>query len=419
VSAPRAGVRAPGGLFYGWIIVGSASVVLLLAYAAHYSYGVFLAALLDEFGWRRAEVAGVFSVYVLVYCLMAFPAGRLTDGLGPRVVIATGGILLGGALMSVALVSRLWHLYVIYGLVAAFGMGTVYVPSSATVARWFVRRRGLASGVATMGQGIGTLGGPLVAQALVGAVGWRGAYLAFGAAVLGGLVLAALFMRRSPEDVGQRPDGESSPATAVSALEGWSLGQAARTRAFWMLATVFIVSWVSLFTPFVHLVRLAQDLGLSAMDGARAVSAIGAGVLVARPVMAWLSDRVGRKPVLVASVALQGLALLGFVGVEGRSGLYAAALAYGLAYGPVSSLFVALVADFFGRAHAGTLVGVLFAVAGTTTGVGPLLAGLSHDALGTYAPAFLAGAALDLLAAALLVTCRAPGLAPTPSASPV
>jgi MFS family permease len=99
--------------FYGWRVVAAAFVILFTAYGAQYCFGVFFAALLDEFRWSRAGLAGVFSLYAFGYCVVGYPAGRLTDRWGPRAVITTGAVFLGGALAGMALVRRLWEPYVI------------------------------------------------------------------------------------------------------------------------------------------------------------------------------------------------------------------------------------------------------------------------------------------------------------------
>ena len=96
-------------IFYGWRIVAAVFAVLFTAYGAQYCFGVFFTALLDEFGWSRAGLAGVFSLYAFLYSAFGFPAGRLTDRWGPRVVITVGGVFLGGALAAMALVTRLWQ----------------------------------------------------------------------------------------------------------------------------------------------------------------------------------------------------------------------------------------------------------------------------------------------------------------------
>jgi MFS family permease len=113
-----------------------------MAYGTQYSFGVFFAALVEEFGWSRASLSGAFSVYAFVYCAFGLAAGRLTDRWGPRAVIAVGGAFLGIGLVGMSRAHEIWHPYVLYGCVAALGMSTAFVPCSATVARWFVRRRG-------------------------------------------------------------------------------------------------------------------------------------------------------------------------------------------------------------------------------------------------------------------------------------
>ncbi len=108
---------------------------------------------------------------------------------------------------------------------------------------------------------------------------------------------------------------------------------------------------------------------------------------------------------------LQSAAFLGFCSAQGLGALYATALVFGYSYGTISTLFPAIVSDFFGRARAGTLVGVLFAVAGSMAGWGPWIAGAIHDATGSYTGAFLLAAGLNVLAIAVLRLCRPPRLA--------
>src|SRR5262249_41267567 len=186
-------------LFYGWIVVAGGFLVLFVAYGTQYSFGIFFGALLGEFGWSRASLSGAFSLYTVAYSACALAAGRLTDRWGPRLVIAVGGIFLGLGLIGMSATSRLWHPYVLYGVVAALGMSTAFVPCAATVARWFVRRRGLALGITSAGISAGAFALPPVAYYLVSRVGWRWAYVGFGGAILITLNLVARVMRRDPE----------------------------------------------------------------------------------------------------------------------------------------------------------------------------------------------------------------------------
>jgi MFS family permease len=395
-------------LFYGWVVVAGAFVVLFVAYGAQYSFGVFFAALLDEFGWSRASLAGAFSLYAFAYSIMGFPAGRLTDVWGPRRVIVVGGCFLGAALAGMAAVSQLWQPYVLYGVVAAIGMGTAYVPCHATVLKWFVERRGLAIGIASSGSSVGTIVLPPLAQGLVGVTGWRTAYIVFGLGVLVVLSLVALVMRRDPESAGLRPDGGGLPGQEPSGGEAWSLRGAARTPVFWLLTAAFSATWLPVFIPLVHLVRFSQDLGFAPLIGASVISALGLGAVTGRLTMGVISDRIGRRTAVAVGMGLQAAAFMGFVSVQRAGVLFATAFVFGYSYGAVSALFTAMVGDFFGRAHAGTLVGVLFALAGSMAGWGPFIAGAIHDATGSYDVAFLLAAALNVLAIALLLLCQPP-----------
>src|SRR5262245_4990919 len=164
---------------YGWIIVAAAFTILFLAYGVQYSFGLFLTALSEEFGWSRASLSGVFSLYAAAYALFSLPAGRLTDRWGPPTVVMLGGGLLGlGLAPSGALRTRA-PLYLTY-LLAALGMSTAYVPCNATVARWFQVRRGLALGLTMSGASVGTFVCPPLIATLLAHAGWRRAYLLLG-----------------------------------------------------------------------------------------------------------------------------------------------------------------------------------------------------------------------------------------------
>jgi MFS family permease len=397
--------------FYGWVVVGTAFSVLLMAYGAQFSFGVFFSAMLEEFGWSRAALSGAFALYAFGYSAFAAVAGTLTDRWGPRVVIATGGVFLGAGWMAMSATSAVWHPYVFYGVVAALGMSTANVPCGATVARWFVRRRGLATGVATAGGSFGAFAFPPIAQLLVGSIGWRWAYVVFGAAILLTLNLLAPLMKRDPEALGLTPDGDPPGDTHGAPLErgrDFTTVQAMRTRAFWMLFALFSATWLPIFTPLVHLVPLARGLGIDPLVAATLVSAIGMAGIVGRLFMGGVSDRIGRRPAIGVGLILQVLAFLGFAAADALPGLYAASVAFGFSYGAVAALFPAMVADFFGRERAGSLVGLLFAMAGSMAAWGPLSAGFIYDRTGSYGPAWVGSAALNVVALGLLAWARPP-----------
>lgn len=397
--------------FYGWVVVGAAFSVLFMAYGAQFSFGVFFSALLEEFGWSRAALSGAFSLYAFGYSGFAVVSGRLTDRWGPRAVIATGGLFLGAGWIAMSFTHALWHPYVFYGVIAALGMSTAFVPCGATVARWFVRRRGLAAGLASAGGSLGAFALPPIAQFLVSSVGWRWAYVIFGSAILVALNALAPLMKRDPEGLGLRPDGDpASPAGSAGLPPGrdYTIAQAMKSRAFWVLFALFAATWIPVFGPLVHLVPLARGLGVEPMLAATLLSALGMAAIAGRLVLGTLSDRIGRRPAIGIGLGLQVGAFLGFAVAGALPGLYAASVAFGFSYGAISALFPAVVADFFGRGQAGSMVGLLFAMAGCLAALGPLGAGFIYDRTGSYGPAWVGSAALNVVALALLRWARPP-----------
>jgi MFS transporter, OFA family, oxalate/formate antiporter len=397
--------------FYGWVVVGAAFSVLFMAYGAQFSFGVFFSALIEEFGWSRGALSGAFALYAFGYSGLAVVSGHLTDRWGPRAVIAVGGAFLGAGWIAMSATSAIWHPYVFYGVVAAIGMSTANVPCAATVARWFVRRRGLATGLTTAGGSLGAFCLPPLAQILVSGVGWRRAYVIFGAAILLSLNLLAPLMKRDPEGLGLTPDGgapaEHSGAPSARGSD-YTMREAMRTRTFWVLFALFAATWIPIFAPLVHLVPLARGLGVDALVAATLVSALGMAGILGRLIMGSLSDRIGRRAAIGIGLVLQILAFLGFTVAGALPGLYAASVAFGFSYGAVASLFPAIVADFFGREQAGSLVGLLFAMSGSMAALGPLGAGFIYDRTGSYGPAWVASAALNVVALGLLALARPP-----------
>lgn len=403
---------APSGatrVYYGWVVVAAAFTVLFLAYGVQYSFGLFFAALTAEFGWSRASLSGVFSLYAGTYSFLGLVSGRLTDRWGPRRVVALGGLLLGAGLALSGAARSLSPLYATY-FVAALGMSTTYVPCTSTVVRWFTARRGLAVGLAMSGAGLGILACPPLVALLLARVGWRVAYVVLGAGLCLALGALSLLLVREPAARGLAPYGGGLRAGAPGepASPPWPLGRVLRHPSFVALAGVYLTTWIPVFLPLVHLVPLARDLGLPPVVGATALSALGVGSLAGRFAMGAVSDLIGRRPALGIALGLQAGAFVGLALAGGAPGLLAAAAVWGFGYGAVTALMPAIVGDFFGPAQAGTLVGVIFGIAGPTSALGPVMGGWAFDATGSYAGAFGAAAALNVVALGLLALARPP-----------
>ena len=392
--------------FLGWSVVVGAFSVLCLHYGVQFSYGVFLPHMLAELEWSRSTLTAPFSMYVFLYTGLSFFAGKLTDKLGPRSVIAIGAVGLGVGYMLLSRIDAVWQTYVCF-CIAAIGGAVAFVPCNATVIRWFARRRGLALGVASSGISMAAVVGPLAAVALMQAMHWRQALFMMGTGA-GLLMLAAsCLMRRDPESAGLMVDGDPAPsAGARLALDGWTSKAARGTVTFWVLVTSLFFSWLAIFVPFVHLTGHALILGLSGVQSALLLTLIGVGGLLGRVIGGALTDRFGRLPGIVVALLLQAGAFVGFTMSDTFLWLGVWAMAFGLGYSGVSMLFPALTGDLFGRAHAGAIVGFVFAFGGCSAAAGPYFAGVLFDTTGDYNAAFSVSAVLNLVALLLLAFLR-------------
>ena len=290
----------------------------------------------------------------------------------------------------------MWQVYAAFGLGIGFGIGFSYVPTVGTVQRWFVRRRGLASGFAVAGIGAGTVVMPVVAAWLIRDWGWRTAYVAMGAATLVCGLSAAAFLVHSPA---HRRRDTGRPRVAE---EGMSVGEAIRTRPFLLIFTGYLFSSFGNFVPLVHLVPYAADHGIDAETGAMLVGLIGVGSTGGRFLLGGFADRFGRKRSLGIAFAGIGVSALWWLASTSAWQLAIYALVMGTCYGGYVALGPAVAADYFGTRDLSGILGTIYMGAGVGMLLGPTLAGLAYDVLHSYTLP-IAGCAVAALGAGLMV----------------
>src|SRR5262247_937874 len=213
---PRDGLQlARPKLFYGWIVVAVAFVTMGIGVNARTVFSLLFPPILDEFGWPRGLTAGAFSFGFLVSGILGPILGRLIDRRGPRAVMLLGVAMVGAGLGLAPLVKAPWHLYLTLGVLVAGGTVCLgYTGHALFLPNWFVRRRGLAIGIAFSGAGVGSIVLLPWMQRLIAEYGWRVACLAMAALVIVALAPLNLLTRRRPEDMGLSPDGDRTPETA-------------------------------------------------------------------------------------------------------------------------------------------------------------------------------------------------------------
>ena len=386
------------GIYYGWVVVAVMFTTLFVALGFRFAFGVFYSAILDETGWGRAETAGIVSAAMIVYACTAALSGYLFDRLGARVLFPIGTLSMGVGLMLCAASESLTALTVYHGIFLGFSYAAVgFIPHMAIVPRWFDRRRGFASALSLSGVGIGSLAVAALSAELIVHIGWRDTMRWFGIATMLLLIpINVVFHRHSAERIGLPRDGSSATAAvaqSASAGLGATIGEAVRTRVFWLLALAVAMTGTCNMIIIVHQTRMLVDIGYSLPLASLIFGMLGVLRSIGGLIWGTLSDRIGRANcvLIICSISLVGLALLwltSFVPVE-AAGLRIALLAgyvltYGMGFSGMSPVYASAVSDRFAGKNLGTILGLLDLGFGIGSAVGPWWAGWMFDRYETY-----------------------------------
>jgi MFS family permease len=410
VVSSLAGIRKPR-FFYGYVVVGAGIIIQLIIIGMGSTYGVFFNPLLEEFEWTRAVLSGASALSLLLMGFLAIVAGGLTDRFGPRVVMSVCGLLFSLGFLLMSRINDVWQLYLVYGVLVAFGSGAVDVIPLSITARWFVKKRGFMSGVVKVGTGLGMFIMPLVAGGLIGAYEWRTAYVILGVIAIVVVIPFSQLLRRGPEPT--PPAGGEEPAGAggsrVVREEGLSLREAARTRQFWTLCITYLLIFFYANTIVLHIVPHASDLNFSVASAAGVLSTVGALSVVGRLVMGYVGDRIGNKRAIIICfvIAIATLAWLQFA--REVWSLYLFAVIYGFAHGGFFAILSPIVAGLFGTYSQGANLGVVI-FSGTIGGsIGPVLAGHVFDVTHSYRLVFIILLVLAVIGLLLIMSLKPVG----------
>jgi MFS family permease len=390
-------------IFYGWFVVSAAFAVTFVGFGCAYTFSAFVGSLQRDFGASRGSVSLMFSLAGFLYCGLGVISGPLADRFGSRRLAVAGMILTGLGLAAAGAARSLAEVYMAYGLGVGLGVGCAYVPAIGAVQRWFVRRRGFASGLAVSGIGVGTLVMPPLASLLIETLGWRGAYLALGvlAATLGGGL--SLLIENDPRDRGLGPDGDPPQSGAqLARLQGASVREAVRSGRFISLYAACLICSFGVFVPFVHLVPYAGDHGVAPSSAVLLLGVIGVGSTAGRFFLGGFADRIGRQLSLLLMFAGMALALTVWAISTTIWSLAVFAFVYGVFYGGWVAVLPAVVMDQFGGRNVSGIIGVLYTSVAFGTLIGPSAAGFAFDLSHSYTLPILASAGANIIAAAIV-----------------
>ena len=391
--------------YYGWLIVGIAFVTMAIGVTARTSFSLLMPPLIDEFGWDRGLAAGAFSFGFLVSAVLSPFVGRAMDRRGPRVVILTGIVLLSSGLFLAPLIERPWHLYVTLGVLVGGGANMMtYTAHSQFLPNWFLKRRGLAISLAFAGAGVGAIVLLPWLQSIILNEGWRASCWAIGWLVV--LVLAPrnLLVWKRPDEIGLQPDGVARGTSASASRHAsnvvdpawvaveWTLARAMRTARFWWIVFGYFCALIAWYAVQVHQTKYLTEIGFSPLVAAWALGAVSVVAIPGQIILGSLSDRIGREWVWTAGCAGFAVCYAALIGLEQTPStalLYVMVFTQGFFGYALTSVMGPIVVEIFEGPHYGSIFGTISVALISGGAAGPWIAGIIHDATGSYRLAFV------------------------------
>jgi len=443
-------ILAPSSLrqiYYGWVLAGGLGLTTTVSWGiVFYAFSVFLQPMEAELGWSRAQLSGAFTVALLVSGGAAVPLGRWIDRHGARTLMTAGscaGTLLLLAWAAVQDLALFYVLWIAMGLVMA---ATLYDPAFAVIASWFRRGRSRALTLVTLMAGLAsTIFLPLAAW-LVELQGWRTALVSLAAILAVTTVpVHALLLRRRPEDLGLRPDGEpatgsrgsppgaplkgplsagsatigSAPSIALDSATGKPTAPATQLSGsvrrllghapFRWLVVAYCLSGLASGGLGVHLVLFLSERGLPLTIAATATGLVGAAQVLGRIAFAPLERVLPRRWLTALVLLAQPLAMLALLAGSATVGMYFFILLFGVSRGAATLARANHVAARYGAAQYGSVNGTLSLFVTLAHAFAPLILGATHDLQGTYEPALWVMTALSVVACGAIFLSDPPG----------
>jgi len=375
-------------LYYGYVIVSAASIMMMMIWGTFNAFGVFFEPFIKEFGWTRAITSGASALNTIIFGILCIFSASLSERLGPRWVMTLCGIILGFSYFLMAQLTRTWELYLYFGVFVAIGMSP-YIPLLSLVPQWFTTNRGRMNAIVLSGMGLGIMIVPPFASYLISVWQWRNSYLVMAIITLFVMVAASQFLRSLPNQRLNGKKGRPAIGLADQRNEGLTLRQAVRTRQFALLCLLYFSFLFCLVSITVHIVIHAIGQEIPATRAALTLSLIGGACIVGMNVMGNIADRFSNKIALRVSYSLMGLSLLWLIPSHSEWSFYLFSIAFGFAYGGMQVLFSPLVAELFGTRSHGVILATGALVGSIGAAIGPIVAGYMFDALGSYTMAFM------------------------------
>lgn len=404
-------------IFHGWkMALAAAGLQFLQAMVIYQAFGAYVAALTTEMGWNKTSLSAGSALLAMEAAVLGPALGWFIDRFGAKGVIKTGILLFGIGFVCLSQIESLTGFYFSI-VIVAIGLSMFgYFPLNVAVIQWFEKKRARALSLVGLGFALGGLFVPIIANSIE-MFGWRSTALWSGiVSVMVGYPLAMLFRHR-PEDFGEEVDGtQTKPSTDISIKSdratsevNFTVTQALRTKAFWLLAAGHAFALVVVMTVNTHAInhmRISLDFSISHASlfimGMTVFQVIG--VLLG----GYLGDKFDKRLVAAACMLLHAAAMFALTYATDIFDLVVFAVSHGLAWGVRGPFMQAIRADYFGRQSIGMILGISAMIAAIGQTVGPLIAGVLGDMTGNYQVGFTTIAAISLLGALMFLLAKRP-----------
>lgn len=402
----------------------SGFIMVITAVPVFQATAVWAVALESQFGWSRTQLGLALSFTRIEGSLTGPIAGYLVDRMGTRFMVFTGLMILTAGFFLFSRVENLWMFYLAY-FIMSVGQGQAgWLTVMTLLNHWFVRRRGLAMGLAMMGMGAGALVlVPLIAWLIdpdADRLGWRHTAEILAVIALASAMILPKLVRNKPEDIGSYPDGER-PVAAAAAAAGevagqpkeeleLTIGQALRTQAFWCISFGHGFGSMAVLAIMSHLGLLLQDVGYGVQTTAWVITVQTSVAIVFQFLGGWIGDRIPKNVALFIFTGIQGIGVVFLTLGSNLVYFYLFAVMFGIGFGGRTPLTTAIRGDYFGRASFGKILGISTVPMNILLLIAAPLAGFMRDELGDYKMAFLLMAGLNSLGAVLFLIARRPKL---------
>ncbi len=389
-------------IYYGWYIVAVGFIAnVTSSFALASTLSIFLKPMTLDLGVSRGVFSLLRSGEGIIGAFMAPFVGPLVDRHGSRWLVTGGAVVAAVGYFILSQVEDFWQFVLVRWTFVTMGDALLgYMVINVMIARWFVRKRGRAIAVSSMGIGFAKIVMPVLVVPLLAWLGWRHTWAVFGVLTLVLIVAPALlYIRRSPEDMGLNPDGldplavtgERTPRSqpdAASETRIWSRKAGLRTRAFWLIAAVFGVSAVGVTGVNLHVFAYVTDIGYSGLRAVGVLSVIASTQLGSPLVWGLIADRVDVRWSTLAKFLIQAAGLVVAITAGSLTLVYVGFFFYGVGLGGNMVLQDVVWARIFGRLSMGKIRGLGILMTHSFAALGPPFFGFLFDWTGSYTVPF-------------------------------